>query len=202
MPESIDWPLQTQPPRRSRRTLLLFFAGLAAIFFGSRIALSLWVDLLWFRSLGYGNVFWKSRGLQWGVFLGVAAITFLVLYGAFSALKRAHRADLPNDHTIFIGGQPIKLSVEPVLHVLAVIVSVVVALVTGGAMQAQWPTLALYWYAPTSAGSVVDRLLLGLLERAEYLGTPAPVRAGVFCGDAVPGVGVFRSGLLSLLAGR
>jgi len=156
LPESIDWPLQTQPPRRSRRTLLFLFAVIAVIFFGSRIALSLWVDLLWFKSLGYGDVFWKSRGLQWGIFLGFAIITFLVLYGAFSALKRAHRADLPSDHTIFISGQPIKLSVEPVLRVLAVGVSIVVALVTGAAMQAQWSTLALYWYAPSSSGSIVD----------------------------------------------
>jgi len=136
--------------------LLFLFAVIAVIFFGSRIALSLWVDLLWFKSLGYGDVFWKSRGLQWGIFLGFAIITFLVLYGAFSALKRAHRDDLPSDHTIFISGQPIKLSVEPVLRVLAVGVSIVVALVTGAAMQAQWSTLALYWYAPSSSGSIVD----------------------------------------------
>jgi uncharacterized membrane protein (UPF0182 family) len=148
--------LQTQPPRRNRRTLLLFVALIAALFFGSRIALSLWVDLLWFRSLGYADVFWKARGLEWGIFLGFAAVTFLVLYGAFSLLNRAHRADLPRDHTLFIGGQPFTLSVEPVLHVVAVVVSIVIALATGAAMQAQWSTLALYWYAPSSSGNIVD----------------------------------------------
>jgi uncharacterized membrane protein (UPF0182 family) len=148
--------LQTQPPRRNRRTLLLFVALIAALFFGSRIALSLWVDLLWFRSLGYADVFWKARGLEWGIFLGFAAVTFLVLYGAFSLLNRAHRADLPRDHTLFIGGQPFTLSVEPVLHVVAVVVSIVIALATGAAMQAQWSTLALYWYTPSSSGNIVD----------------------------------------------
>jgi uncharacterized membrane protein (UPF0182 family) len=156
LPESIDWPLKQQPSRRSHRGLILFFAVLAAILFGSRIALTLWVDLLWFQSLGYGDVFWKARGLQWGIFLGFAAFTFLILYGAFSALKRAHRDDLPNDHTLFIGGQPVKLSVEPVLRVAAIVGSIVVALATGGAMQAQWSTLALWWYAPAATGSVAD----------------------------------------------
>jgi hypothetical protein len=156
LPESIDWPLKQQPSRRSRRGLILLFAVLAAILFGSRIALTLWVDLLWFQSLGYGEVFWKARGLQWGIFLGFAAFTFLILYGAFSALKRAHRDDLPSDHTLFIGGQPVKLSVEPVLHAVAIVGSAVVALATGGAMQAQWSTLALWWYAPSAAGSVAD----------------------------------------------
>lgn len=156
MPESIDWPLKQQPSRRSHRGLILFLAVLAVVLFGGRIALTLWVDLLWFQSLGYGDVFWKARGMQWGIFLGFAALTFLVLYGAFSALKRAHRHDLPNDHTLFIGGQPVKLSVEPVLHIAAIVGSIVVALATGGAMQAQWSTLALWWYAPAATGSVAD----------------------------------------------
>ena len=155
MPESIDWPLKTQP-RRNRRTVVVLFAVLAIILFGSRIALSFWVDLLWFSSLGYGEVFWKTRGLQWGIFLAFAALTFLVLYGAFSVLKRAHRADMPSDHTLFIGGQPVKLSVEPVLRLAAAGVSLLIALATGAAMQAQWSTLALYWYAPAATGSVAD----------------------------------------------
>jgi uncharacterized membrane protein (UPF0182 family) len=155
LPESIDWPLKTQP-RRNRRTVVVLFAVLAIILFGSRIALSFWVDLLWFSSLGYGEVFWKTRGLQWGIFLAFAALTFLVLYGAFSVLKRAHRADMPSDHTLFIGGQPVKLSVEPVLRLAAAGVSLLIALATGAAMQAQWSTLALYWYAPAATGSVAD----------------------------------------------
>ena len=155
MPESIDWPLKTQP-RRNRRTVVVLFAVLAILLFGSRIALSFWVDLLWFSSLGYGEVFWKTRGLQWGIFLAFAALTFLVLYGAFSVLKRAHRADMPSDHTLFIGGQPVKLSVEPVLRLAAAGVSLLIALATGAAMQAQWSTLALYWYAPAATGSVAD----------------------------------------------
>jgi len=33
-----------------------------------------------------------------------------------SSKKRAHLPDLPSGHTIFIGGQPVKLPVEPVLR--------------------------------------------------------------------------------------
>ena len=102
MRDSIDWPLQTQPPRTRRRTLLFLIAIIAVVAFGSSTALSYWVDLLWFRSLGYAEVFWKTFGLKWGIFAAFAAVTFLILYGAISAVKRAHSADLPADHTIFI----------------------------------------------------------------------------------------------------
>jgi len=158
LPESIDWPLKSQPspPQPSRRGFLILIAIVAAILFGSRTALTYWVDLLWFRSLGYGEVFWKTWGLEWGVFAAFAVATFLVLYGAFSALKRAHAADLPNDHTIFIAGNPVRLPIAPVLNIAAIGISLVIAIATGAAMEAQWPTLALYWYAPRATGSVAD----------------------------------------------
>src|ERR1700724_4549128 len=117
MLESIDWP-RTYPPRRRRRFLLIL-AVLAGIVFGGRTALSYYVDVLWFGSLGYGDVFWKTLGLQWGSFAAFAAATFLVLYGSFLALKRAHLPGLPISHTILVGGQPLKLPVEPVLRLTA-----------------------------------------------------------------------------------
>jgi uncharacterized membrane protein (UPF0182 family) len=154
--DSIDWPLQTQPPRTRRRTLLFLIAIIAVVAFGSSTALSYWVDLLWFRSLGYAEVFWKTFGLKWGIFAAFAAVTFLILYGAISALKRAHSADLPADHTIFIAGNAVTLPVASSLRLIAIVLSIIIALATGAAMEAQWPTLALFWYAPHSTGSVAD----------------------------------------------
>jgi uncharacterized membrane protein (UPF0182 family) len=136
--------------------LIFVIAVLAVLVFGFRTALSYWVDLLWFGSLGYEDVFWKARSLEWGVFAAFATVTFLLLYGAFSALKWAHRADLPSDHTIFIAGNAVRLPVAPVLHLIAAVFSLFIALATAAAMQAQWPTLALFWYAPKITGSVCD----------------------------------------------
>src|SRR3979411_111595 len=139
MPESIDWPPAHAARRPRRRGRLLFIlAVLAVLFFGGRSALSNYVDLLWFRSLGYGDVFWKTLSLQWGVFTAFAAATFLILYGAFVALKRAHLADLPAGHTILIGGRPVKLPVEPVLRLFALGGSLAIAAATGAGMMAGW----------------------------------------------------------------
>src|SRR5947207_11247951 len=152
MPESIDWP-RMHPPRRRRRFLLIL-AVLGVILFGGRTAMSYYIDVLWFESLGYGEVFWKTLGLQWGIFTAFAAATFLILYGSFLALKRAHLPDLPSGQTIFIGGQPLKLPVEPVLRLVALGVSLAIAAATGAGMMVEWPTLALFWHAPRTAGGV------------------------------------------------
>jgi len=155
MPESIDWP-RMHSPRRRRRILLLILGVLAVIIFGGRTALSYYVDVLWFGSLGYKEVFWKTLSLQWGIFTAFAAATFLILFGSFLALKRAHLPNLPSGHTIFIGGQPLKLPVEPVLRLIALGLSLAVAAITGAGMMMEWPTIALFWYAPRSAGVFVD----------------------------------------------
>ncbi len=156
MPESIDWPPPLLGrPRRSRRFLLILVV-LAVIFFGCRAVLSYFVDVLWFRSLGYEGVFWKTLNLQWEIFAAFAAATFLILYGSFVALKRAHLPDLPDGQTILIGGQPVKLPVEAVLRLIALGVSLAIAAASGAAMIGEWPTLALFWYAPHATGGVVD----------------------------------------------
>ena len=152
MAESIEWPRMSSPGRR-RRFFLLILAVLALIFFGGRNVLSYYVDVLWFESLGYRDVLWKTLSLQWGSFTVFAAATFLILYGSFLALKRAHLSDLPSGHTIFIGGQPLKLPLEPLLRRIALGLSLAIAAITGAGMMLQWPTIALFRYAPRG-GSV------------------------------------------------
>ena len=154
MPTSIDWPLKHPRPRRRRFFLIL--AAIAVIVLGGRTALSYFVDLLWFRSLGYGSVFTKTLAVEWCIFTIFSLATFFVLYGSFAALKRTHLPDLPASHTIFFGGQPVKLPVEPVLRFIAFGGSIAISLVTGAGMMAEWPTLALFWYAPAAMGGVAD----------------------------------------------
>jgi uncharacterized protein len=154
MPESIDW--SEARPTRPRRRFLVILVALAGIFFGGRTALSYYVDVLWFDSLSYQDVFWKTLGLQLAIFTAFAAATFLVLYGSFLALKRAHLPNLPRGQTIFIGGQPLKLPVEPVLRLIALGLSLAIAIATAAGMMLEWPTIALYWYASRTAVGFAD----------------------------------------------
>jgi len=85
MPQSI-------PPRRRWRLIVIL---IIVAFISVRTALSYYVDVLWYRSLGYGDVFWKTRSLRWAVCAAFTAVTFIILYGSFLALKRASLAALP-----------------------------------------------------------------------------------------------------------
>src|SRR5216683_6710177 len=139
MPDIVDW---QQPPRRHHRLFFFVLAILAVVFFSSRTALSYYVDALWFGSLGYGDVFRRTITLQWIVFASFFAVAFLFLYGWFLALRRAYQPDLPEDHVIFIGGQPLKLPVARILRLLGLLVSLLIAVVTGASNMMEWPTFA------------------------------------------------------------
>jgi uncharacterized protein len=156
MPESIDWPPQRRAPIRPSGRFFLILALLALLLFSSRTALSYYVQLLWFGSLGYEDVFRKTLSLQWEVFTAFSAATFIILYGWFLLLRRAYQADLLSGSVIFIGGHPLKLPVERILRLIVLVVSLLIAATTGAGMMAEWPTFAFYWYSPPAATGGLD----------------------------------------------
>ena len=108
-------------------------------------ALSYYVDALWFGSLGYADVFWKTLNVQARIFTLFTVVTFAALYGSFLALKPERLGEIAGGR-ILINGQPLTLPVEPVLRLIALAAALVVALASGAGMMADWQTLALYWY--------------------------------------------------------
>src|SRR5262245_4186518 len=143
MAETIDWPPPRRPARGRGRLFLLVVAGVLLLSGGT--ALSYYVDALWFESLGVADVFWKTLNLQAAIFSGFALVTFAVLYGSFVALKPARLGELAG-LPILINGQPIRLPVEPVMRLIALGGSLLIAIITASAMASDWTTLALYWY--------------------------------------------------------
>jgi uncharacterized membrane protein (UPF0182 family) len=158
MAEPIDWPVR-RPPRRRGRLVLVILA--AVLFLSAGTTLSYYVEGLWFSSLGYVDVFWKTLNLQAAVFIGAAAITFGVLYGSFLAMKPRNLADLAPGGTIIINGQPISLPVEPVLRLIALGAALFIAVVSGFGMMSEWTTLALYWYGRDVAASAAADPIFG-----------------------------------------
>jgi len=157
--ETIDWPPRRRSPRRRGRLFLLVV--LAILLFSGGTALSYYVDALWYGSLGFADVFWRTLNVQAAVFSGFTIVTFAALYSAFLALKPPRLGELAG-LPILINGQPVKLPVEPVIRLVALGGSLVIAVITGSAMAADWPTLALYWYArpgPTPVDPIFGRPL-------------------------------------------
>ena len=135
-----------------RRPLFWLIVLFAAIFFGGSTLLSYYVDALWFTSLGYREVFWKTLTLQGAVFSLFAAVTFTALFGGFLLMEPAELGPGGSGNFMMVNGRPVRIPVGPVLRFLAFGLAAVVSLATGAAMAADWPTFALWWYGrPSSA---------------------------------------------------
>src|SRR2546428_379490 len=122
MAETLDWP----PARKRRRAWFVLAAAIALVLFGGGTTVSYYVDALWFDSLGYVDVFWKTLTLQSEIFTGFFLATFLILYGSFLVMKPPRLGDLAG-LPILINGQPIRLPVEPVLRLIAIVGALFIA---------------------------------------------------------------------------
>ncbi|HKW18443.1 MAG TPA: UPF0182 family protein [Terriglobales bacterium] len=142
-------------PRRLRRFLLVVFL---VIFFilALTTGASYYVDLLWFGSLGYAEVFRKALSLQWLTFAAFFALTFFILYGWYLTLRRFYQPDTLTGGVIFIGNQPVRLPVDRILRLIVLFASLAIAGIAGASMMSAWQTFALYWYAPHASHGVVD----------------------------------------------
>ncbi len=150
--ETIDWPTG----RRAGRPVGFLVLGLLAVLLiGGGTVLSYYVDALWFGSLGFSDVFWTSLNYEAIVFGIFALATFVVLYGAFLALKPAKLSDFMGG-PILINGQPLRLPVEPVLRLVAGGGALFISVVTGFGMMGDWRVFALYQHAPAAASTVLD----------------------------------------------
>ncbi len=145
--DTIDFPYR----RRPRRLWLLSIALAIALLFGAGTALSYYVDALWFGSEGYADVFWKTLNIQTTVFTLAALTTFGILYGAFRMLKPPHFGEFGTGGILIINNRPVKLPVGPVLSLIALLVSAIVAFGIAAATMREWPILALWWYGRAGA---------------------------------------------------
>ncbi len=154
--EPYVFPGRQQPPARQRRTLIVLILVLLVILFSARTIISYYVDSLWFASLGYAGVFWKTLSYQWIAFALSFVAAFVILYTWFSVLRRACRADLSSAGTILLGNRTYQLPVDSVLRVGGLLGSLVIALLTGVSFMGEWSRFALYLLAPQSAGEAHD----------------------------------------------
>jgi uncharacterized membrane protein (UPF0182 family) len=159
MHETILLPSRSDMRPRHRRIWLLLFVVIVVLLLSTRTAVSYYVETLWFESLGYGGVFWKTITLSWTVFGLFAVVSFLLLYGWFRLLLHVAAPDLRSAGTMVIGRRVINLPVEAAMRIGGLLIAIFIALGTGAAMKSEWPRFALYWFQPGGSSGPADPIL-------------------------------------------
>jgi uncharacterized protein len=145
--------------RRGRGFFWVLLAALILIgLFSFSTVVSYYVSGLWFGSLGFASVFWKSLRLQWVVFAIFGAITFVILYGWCLLLIRVIAHDLTSASTFRFGDREIHIPLDSMLRWGGLVLSALIALVSGAGLMANWPKFALWWYQPHAAGQAAGQV--------------------------------------------
>ena len=144
---------------RPRRTVVVVLIVFAVLLFSARTVISYYVDSLWFASLNYASVFWKTLGYQWLSFALAFIATFAILYAFFSALRHSCREELAGAGTVRFGNQSYELPVGPVLRAAGLLGSVLIALIAGATFMSEWALFALYFKAPATLAQAHEPIL-------------------------------------------
>ncbi len=137
-------------PRRGRLRLVLV-GIILLLLFGAGALISWYVEALWFASVGYSSVFWKTLGIRAALFGGFFVVTVVLLQIAFWALRPRRVERTQFERTIIINGRPVAVSFKPVARILAWIVALVVGAASAFGMAAEWTTFVLWWEGPQAA---------------------------------------------------
>ena len=140
-----------KPVRKRRWKLWIIAAIIAAFFLFSRV-LGIYINALWFGSLGYQSVFWYMFWIKLELFLIFAALTIIILRGAFWLLERTFSVNAFERRTITVNNQPINFAPAKILRPVAWVVAVVIGLFFGLDMRGNWRRFALYLHQAQTSG--------------------------------------------------
>src|SRR5205085_9570241 len=99
------------PGRRKRRRWLLILALVVLALLISRAA-GVYLETLWFGSLGYGSVYWTSLAYELALFGVFALATTVILRGSFWLLERAFVVSALAPRRILVNNQPVYVKPE------------------------------------------------------------------------------------------
>ncbi|HYE65352.1 MAG TPA: UPF0182 family protein [Pyrinomonadaceae bacterium] len=146
-----DQIIDLEPPkrRRWRRWVILAAVALVIAFFS---ALSIYIETLWFGSLGYTAVYWYTFRLKLALFAIFLLSTVIILRSAFWLLERVFAANALERRIIMVNNQPVPISPARIMRPLAWVVALFFGLVYGLGMSDRWQSFALYLNQAATGG--------------------------------------------------
>jgi len=134
-------PRRVGPPRRSRVGLWLLVLFMAAGALGQ--AVPLYTDWLWFKEVGFTQVFTTRLALNGWLFIGLGLVVFGFLYVNLSVAARTAPPDVLWELEDQLG-LPGRAILEPLVRRLLLPVIAVIAIVAGARGSAAWDTVLQY----------------------------------------------------------
>lgn len=122
---------------------------LLALFNGA----GLYIDALWFDSLGFGARFWTVYALGWILFAAFGLLTFLILRAGFYALERFFEIDKFTTRKVVINNQPLEIDPARYIKLLGWLAAIIVSLGFAFSLSGDWQMWSLYLHQPATSAA-------------------------------------------------
>ena len=130
------------------------FAAVVLIFLGNQ-AISIYVETLWYESVGYESVYWYRLAMQWGTF----ALFALATSGSLWVLLSFLSPDKGESRSVIeFGGETLVIPPPEFFRRVAAAVALVFGMLFGLAYSINWPVYALFLNRPAPS-AVLDPIL-------------------------------------------
>ena len=150
--EIIDLTPRRNSPR-SRRWWIIIAALVVAVLELFR-AIGIYVEFLWFDSLGFAARFWYEWRLGWVLLVVFGILTLVILRGGFYLLERAFGLDKIAPRRIVVGeNQTIDINPARILRPASWVVALIFGFGSAFAFAADWQNWALYFNQPATASA-------------------------------------------------
>ena len=156
-----NFPPRSRLPARRPRLLLKIVLGLILLIAVLSGSASLYIDNLWFESLGFAPVYWYGIQAQSTAFVAFFLVTTLVLFGALRLLLAV--AGAARRPFLMIQDRFVDMPSTNDMKRFAKTISVLLGLLVGFLFSTGWETYALYFNHPSVSG-VADPILNKPLE--------------------------------------
>ena len=150
--EIIDITPRLPQPKRKRSLIRWVIVPVLLVMVIAAIrGIYVYVDSLWYGSLGFGSRFWYVLGLGWGLFAVFGVLTFAILGGGFYGLQKWFRVNSLTPRRIFVNKQPVDLDLGKYLRPVGWIVAAVFGIGSGLELSTDWQAWVLYLHQPATA---------------------------------------------------
>ena len=140
-----------RPQPRPPRSLIISFVVLVLLFIAALQSVSIYVESLWFGSLGFQSVYWYGYKAQFYVFVAFFLATTLILFLMFRLVIPASRG--ARRPLFELNGQMVYLPGLDFVRRLAWPVAILLGVFLALGFSSQWETFALYQNRPAADAS-------------------------------------------------
>ena len=151
-PDSDDQIIEVMPIRSRKRWRRWLILGIVLVALSLFSFVSLYVEALWFDSLGFASVYWYTLRIKITLFIVFAVLTIAILRLGFWLLARAFTTIAFERRTVVINEQTVTIDPGRILRPLTWLVTLVSGGVYALGMSQQWQDFALYLNQTATTG--------------------------------------------------